>query len=214
MNPGRDISGGRFGRLLALSKGENTKNGFKWHVRCDCGTEKQVLKAHLMKGNIRSCGCLQRETTAKTGKATRRHGHSRARGGPSPTYGTWRAMLQRCESPQHRTFQRYGAIGIRVCREWIESFEAFLADMGERPSGTTIDRIDNSKGYEPSNCRWATAREQQANRSIAKLQPYEMDQVVWLANLGYPKGEIAGFYGVTKSRVYKLQQASRRKDAQ
>ncbi len=117
-------------------------------------------------------------------------------------------MMKRCESPNHPTFAGYGARGIRVCERW-HTFDNFLADMGVRPDGKTLDRIDGSKGYSPDNCRWATAREQLANRSNAKLQLYEMEQVVWLVRAGYHQAEVAAFFGVSRSRVYKLQRAAK-----
>ena len=91
---------------------------------------------------------------------SKKHGH--ATNGSSPTYTTWATMIQRCRNPNSAKFYMYGAVGIDVCDEWL-SFDAFLADMGERPKGKTIDRIEGSKGYSKDNCRWATAVEQQAN---------------------------------------------------
>ena len=90
----------------------------------------------------------------------KRHGH--ATNGLSPTYTTWATMLQRCKNPKNTKFHSYGAVGIDVCDEWL-SFDTFLADMGERPEGKTIDRIQGDKGYSKSNCRWATRIEQQSN---------------------------------------------------
>lgn len=104
------------------------------------------------------------EVVEKRAAARRKYGPaSRVAGRRSPTYRTWDGMKQRCLNPKATGYARYGGAGITVCDRWLE-FANFLADMGERPEGTTLDRIDSSKGYEPGNCRWATRAEQNRNR--------------------------------------------------
>lgn len=91
------------------------------------------------------------------------HSHCR-RGAVSPTYRTWDSMIGRCTRPTHGAYHKYGAKGVRICDEWRRSFLSFLQAVGERPEGKTLDRIDNARGYEPTNCRWATRSEQERNK--------------------------------------------------
>ncbi len=137
----------------------------RWIARCECGTVKEFAGAQFYNSNTRSCGCLKREMTVARNIAGTTHGQSHSLGirAPSPTYRTWMMMIQRCCNPKHQAFARYGGRGITVCDRWRESFEAFEADVGTRPNGLTLDRVDNSKGYEPGNCRWATRMEQNRN---------------------------------------------------
>ncbi len=96
-----------------------------------------------------------------------KHGHSPKNGKPSPTYNSWRGMKKRSLNPNNPNYRYYGGRGIKVCKRWMD-FENFLADLGERPEGKTLDRIDNNKGYEPGNCRWATPKQQIQNRREVK----------------------------------------------
>lgn len=117
------------------------------------------------------CATCVRRTVARRGPAVR-HGHN-PRSGDSPTYHSWACMIQRCTNPKRDAYPLYGGRGITVCARWRESFDAFLADMGPRPAGTSIDRIDSSGDYEPGNCRWSTPTEQAGNTSRNRL--YTMD---------------------------------------
>ncbi|MEV8032248.1 hypothetical protein [Streptomyces sp. NPDC086182] len=142
--------GARFGRLTVI--GERLIGGqSRVPVRCDCGMEKVVFVDHLGK-STHSCGCLNREVCAT-------HGMSR-----SPEWMAWQGMRQRCTNPKSLQWPNYGGRGIQVCDEWLNSFEAFLAEVGRRPTdGHSIDRIDTNGNYEPGNVRWATASQQQRN---------------------------------------------------
>jgi hypothetical protein len=117
---------------------------------CDCGNTFEAR----FKSNPKSCGC-------KSGFQVT---HGQSQKGRTPAYRSWEAIKARCFNERTCGYESYGGRGITMCKEWAESFEAFFADMGERPAGTTIDRIDPNGNYEKSNCRWATNKQQQRNR--------------------------------------------------
>lgn len=150
--------GRKFGLLTVLGRSE--RGGSYWDCLCSCGSLKQVRSDHLKGEKVHSCGC---QKGALISKKRARHGHART-DGQSPTYNSWIAMRNRCNNPNHQSFPFYGARGIRVCESWMTSFETFLSDMGVRPDGMTLDRIDNDGHYEPSNCRWSEQPEQMQNQ--------------------------------------------------
>ena len=171
-NPKIDLSGQRFGRLIVKEFAGNRKFGSNghsaacWHCRCDCGITITAIANNLKKKNTKSCGCLQREKTAARNKT---HGKA-VRGKKHALYSTWMNIKSRCNDPNDPAYSTYGGRGITVCARWLDgddaktAFECFLDDVGERPPGTSIDRTDNNKGYQPDNIRWASQIDQARNR--------------------------------------------------
>lgn len=148
--------GKRFSRLVAIQ----AVTPRRWLFACDCGklVEKDIYK--VFSGNTRSCGCYRREFHSQN---NRTHG---AASGPvkTPEYTAWRRAKMRCHTPTNPDYCNYGARGIEMCPEWRDNFPAFLAHVGSRPSGGTIERIDVNKGYEPGNVRWASKADQALNK--------------------------------------------------
>lgn len=156
----KDLTGERFGLLTVIAPVARGKNGDAiWLAKCECGGEIRDRAYNLRQ--YRGCGCRKVET----GERSLLHGHARHTEARSPTYISWRSMLTRCSDPKHQAWKYYGALGVKVCERW-KTFANFLADMGERPDGRTIDRINPYGDYEPGNCRWATSIEQRHNRRV------------------------------------------------
>jgi hypothetical protein len=152
-----NLTGERFGSLIAESPARTRSGRRGWVCRCDCGRRITVDQSNLKSGNTKSCGCMK-STMCSDANVT----HRKSR---TLVYGIWCRMIARCCNPKSSGFSSYGAKGITICDRWRQSFEAFLTDMGERPSTShVIDRIDNSKGYSPENCRWADPKMSSRNR--------------------------------------------------
>lgn len=150
-----DLKDQKIGRL----KINSYQGGGKWLCSCDCGNQKIILGSSIARGDTKSCGCLRKKVTAKRDKERSTHGMYKSR-----EYKTWMSMKERCNNKNHSAFKSYGGRGIQVCDRWQSSFKNFYADMGDRPAGCSLDRINNDKGYSPENCRWATSKQQQSNR--------------------------------------------------
>ena len=152
-----DLTQQRFGRLVALYPSPlRCGTAVVWACLCDCGLKVYISGYSLRRGASKSCGCLKKEVISKQ---MTKHGYAQN----SLTYGVWKAMIRRCNNPKIKGFKYWGGQGVRVCKRW-KDFKNFLKDMGEKPKGLTLDRINPDGNYEPSNCRWATWGEQNNNR--------------------------------------------------
>ena len=150
-----DLTGQTYGSLRVIKQVESrgpslVKQAICYLCKCACGNFKEIMAKNLRNGRSKTCGCINK---------CEPHGHSK-----TGTYFTWVAMRQRCNNPKATGYERYGGVGIKVDPRWDESFSAFLSDMGVKPPGTSLDRIDNFKNYSLKNCRWATPKQQANNR--------------------------------------------------
>lgn len=163
-----DLTGKQYGRLTAIHRTSRAGSTY-WLWRCACGVEKEIRASGVTRGLVVSCGCHRNETAAAR---TRTHGETR-----TPTYESWRAARQRCYQKSNNRYQWYGGRGIKMCDRWRDDYSAFKYDMGERPVGMTLDRIDPDRDYSPDNCRWATSKDQaighwDGRRNRARLAPH------------------------------------------
>lgn len=165
-----EVIGKKFGKLTVLKFLGRINKDYHNHLlcKCECGIKKTIRVSKVLSGETRSCGCLAREFASKNlSEINTRHGMC-----DTIEYKTWAGMKARCYNKNMREYFRYGGRGIGVSNRWRYSFENFYKDMGDKPTPQhSIDRIDNKKGYNKENCRWATKKEQSANRAVS-LPPY------------------------------------------
>lgn len=175
--------GQRFGRLIVIRAVDPARPRGHRRVEClcECGSTKVLRFDHVAGGRTVSCGCYRKEY------------FSTHRMSDTPIYRAWGQMVRRCLNPGNASYARYGGRGIRVCERWL-NFDAFFADMGPRPNGASIDRIDNDGDYEPGNCRWATRQQQQDNRRVT----------VWITVGGVTRtlNEWAALAGISRGTLY------------
>lgn len=182
-----NLVGQRFGRLVVISRAPNNRFGYsQWDAQCDCGAATVVVGSKLVSGRTQSCGCLVRDTVRARstihGQGSRKH--------KSRAYTAWKEMKRRLKRDPHYKGK------VEICPDWFASYEAFFRDMGPCPDGFELDRIDNSKGYEPGNCRWVDETRQSRNRSYCKLD--EVKAAEMRASTATTK-ELMKMYGVSKS---------------
>lgn len=188
MPPKINMIGIRCGRLLVLEESlvKSCSGEIRWACLCDCGNKINARGASLRSGETVSCGCYRAEIF---NKRVTKHGKIN-----TPTYKTWNMMLQRCLNTQYDKYSSYGGRGITVCDRWNPrvggSFENFLEDMGERPQGLTLDRINNNSGYFPENCRWTNNSEQGYNQRRKRTNTSGVTGVYWCSTRKKWKAEI------------------------
>lgn len=174
-----DLTGRTFGALRVIELSPVKKGAdFAWRCLCKCGKETTPRGGDLRSGATQSCGCVK---DMKTGDRARSHGMSK-----TSTYGIWQNMHTRCTNAGQYAYKNYGARGITICKRWFK-FENFLADMGERPEGLSLERRENDKGYSKGNCYWATRAEQARNRRDNKWLTANGETLVqsdWARRLG------------------------------
>ena len=174
----QNLRGRRYGRLKVLAFLGQPQS--RWLCLCDCGYYVSVAAGNLTNRSTNSCGCYLIEFASRL---NRTHGKS-----DTHEYAVWTGMITRCENPRRAQYDDYGGRGIQICRRWRNSFAAFLADMGACPSRQhSIERIKNSRGYNPKNCKWATRLEQgnntQRNRWV-KFRGENLSVSQWARRLG------------------------------
>ena len=159
----KDVLGMTFGRLTVVCQRGSKNKYVCWDCKCICGKIVNVRGSDLRKGSIKSCGCLNSESTSDRNRSTKsKHGHT-AGFTHTRTYNSWRSMISRCYNESYEGYKNYGGRGIGICDRWYV-FENFLLDMGDRPEGMTLDRIDVDGNYQPQNCKWSTFKEQSSNK--------------------------------------------------
>lgn len=163
--------GDKFGRLEVIENLGAIKGVIRFCCKCKCGNTKTVIGYDLYHGKTKSCGCLHREQLMIRNTV---HGMAKI-----PEYRLWCHMTQRCVNPKDASYKNYGGRGIKVCKEWLDSFEAFFKDMGERPEGLTIERKNNELGYFPGNCKWATHSEQNRNQRVRQNNKIGIRGISW-----------------------------------
>lgn len=184
----KDLSGQRFGLLTAVKCVGVVKSKTRWECICDCGETSVKVYQHLVLGLTKSCGCFRKKYAAeKMRKMVTTHGLS-----VNKWWSNWHRMMDRCYNKKSARYASYGGRGISVCERWHDA-ALFHEDMGDRPEGKSLDRINNDGNYSPENCKWSTYIEQNNNRRTTKIIEFNGESLSgaqWARKLGVSKGFI------------------------
>lgn len=202
-------AGDRFDMLVTVERISGSGENTRWRCHCDCGSEcvvsQRMLRRTTKIAGAKSCGCFRKSPAFASHLSSKmtRHGHCRKMQGTkrSPLWIVWMGIRQRCANPRNRAWSMYGGRGIVMCQRWMDSFEAFVEDMGSRPPGTSIDRIDPNGHYEPGNCRWATDKEQGRNKRSVRLTWDLVQEIHGRREHGEPTKSIAARMGITDNHA-------------
>lgn len=190
-----DIAGRKFNLLTAISISEKRKYGVYWLCQCDCGNQKVILGQHLKSGGTKSCGCHNKRVASANNL---KHGHSLTGKTQTIEYKSWLDMKARCTNPNSKYYYNYGGRGITICDRWLNSFEAFLEDMGMKPTKKhTLERTNNEGDYNKYNCIWATRKVQNRNTRANHYIEYggrKLSMAEWAETIGIN-------YGTLRSRI-------------
>ena len=177
----KDLTGKKFNRLTVLRFSHSKNKKSYWECVCSCGVSKAVRSDRLTSGGTKSCGCAQREIAGRQCKHGLVH---------TQEYNSWRNMKERCNNKNNPNYKDYGGRNIKITASW-DDFRLFYSDMGKKPSNNhTIERVDNNKGYEPTNCVWATKKQQANNRRSNVLLTHNGETkniTQWCEKLGFSK---------------------------
>lgn len=186
-----DISGQRFGALVAKRPVSSERGIWLWEFVCDCGAVTTKRASIVKYGAVKSCGCGQLSGFFPGARFKHGEGHGRK----TPEYRAWCGMKERCTNPKNQSFADYGGRGIKVCEAWANDYEQFLRDMGRKPDGCTLERLDVNAGYSKENCVWASRKTQQRNRRNTRyIDPGD--------GLDRPATEVAEKIGRPRNEIY------------